>query len=102
MLPELGKERVWDPWRGEVEDEGQEVRLSISHDGDYATATCLAYEGFGAPSGPVGGDEGLTPNARLNRHEGTVPGAQVDKAERTKPYAGYSPRRLFQTNSQKR
>jgi phosphopantetheinyl transferase (holo-ACP synthase) len=25
-------------------EDGQEVKLSISHDGDYATAVCLAYE----------------------------------------------------------
>jgi hypothetical protein len=25
-------------------EDGQEVRLSISHDGDYATAVCMAYE----------------------------------------------------------
>jgi phosphopantetheinyl transferase (holo-ACP synthase) len=25
-------------------EEGQECKISISHDGDYATATCLAYE----------------------------------------------------------
>ncbi|KAI9051743.1 hypothetical protein LZ554_004783 [Drepanopeziza brunnea f. sp. 'monogermtubi'] len=45
VLPEPGKERVWDPLNGKtVSDEGQQVRLSISHDGLYATATCLAAE----------------------------------------------------------
>ncbi|PMD16473.1 hypothetical protein NA56DRAFT_310841 [Hyaloscypha hepaticicola] len=33
ILPESGK------W-----EEGQEARISISHDGDYATAVCLAFD----------------------------------------------------------
>jgi holo-[acyl-carrier protein] synthase len=31
------------PSNGNYED-GQEIRVSISHDGDYATAVCMAFD----------------------------------------------------------
>lgn len=37
--------RVTDKAEEEKPDEEQEVLISISHDGEYATAVCLAYEG---------------------------------------------------------
>lgn len=60
------------PENGEWE-EGQEVKISISHDGNYATAVCLAFDP----------ESSFTP-------EGTLEGKGVDKKKNFQGLSGAS------------